>query len=202
MTSDWLYALNKYVTVHNYKTIVDPLWLLSGIVMGVCIVGMVAYILPSSSAIQPKEFFKDVTGYGIIFVISTLCFFVLFFGEFYFNDKLTPITDHNPTVVQKATSQINHLYKKVVYIDNNRHIYLYFTNDVNKINSIRNLSNNSITLNSDDKNTLVSLNYNSTNNRLESYQFIKTPITISGNEVNDIKIFDTNNVQISNILLK
>lgn len=162
---------------------------------------MVAYILPSSSSIQPKQFFKEVKCCGIAFIISAFSFILLFFGELYFNNKLTPITDHNPTVVQKATSQINNLYKKVVYIDDNRHIYLYFTNDVNKINSIRNLSNNSITLNSDDKNALVSLNYDS-NNQLESYCFVKIPITISSNEVNDIKIFNTNNVPISHILLK
>ena len=202
IVSDWLYAINKYITVHNYKSIVDPLWLLSGVIMGVCLVGMVAEILPSQATIQPKKFLKDVKIYGIAFIISAFSFILLFFGELYFDNKLTPIQDHNPKVVQKATNNLNHLYKKLVYIDDNRQIYLYFTNDTNKINSIRNLSNNSITLNSDDKNALVSLSYDSTNNQLESYCFVKTSITISGNEVNDIKIFDTNNVSISKILLE
>lgn len=47
------------------------------------------------------------------------------------------------------------------------------------------------------------MNYDSTLGHLESYQFIKSPITIfsSDNNDNDIEIFNSNDVPISNILL-
>lgn len=202
--SNWLYAINKYVTVHNYKSIVDTIWELSGVVIFICMIGMLAFTFSIEYA-HSKEFTKEIAICGVAFGVSTFIFISSFFTEIYFQDKLIPITDHNPQVVQKATNNLNHLYNKVVRIDTNRHIYLYFTNNTNKINSIKKLStdNTSVSLTSDNKGVLILMNYDSTAGHLESYQFIKSPITISSsnNNDNDIEIFNTNNVPISSILL-
>ena len=201
--SNWLYAINKYVTIHNYKSIVDTIWELSGVVMLICIV---FFALASFSILftYSKNFLKDITTFGITFGVSTVIFISLLFGKLYFKDKLISVTDNNPKVVQKATNNLNHSYKKVIRIDTNRQIYLYFTNDTNKINSIKALSTNNtvISLTSDNKGVLVLINYDSDFGHLESYRFIKSPITISSsdNNYNDIEIFNTNNVPISNIL--
>lgn len=200
--NNWLFELNKYITFHNYKVIVDTIWEVSGVVMFICMIGLLALAFSFACA-HLKKFVKAIATCGIAFGVSTFLFILSFFTEIYFQDKLIPITDHNQPVVQKATNNLNHLYNKVVRIDTNQQIYLYFTSNTNKINSIKTLStdNASVSLNSDNKGVLVRMNYDSTAGHLESYQLIKSPITLSNSDDNSIEIFNTKNVSISHILL-
>lgn len=129
---------------------------------------------------------------SVIFVIST---------ESY------AMTVEHPQVVKQDTKKLTDTYKDAVYINlnDNKHNYLYFTNDENKANDIKNnLSNNgtSVTLNSNSEDTLVCLNYGTDNpsKPLKSYKFIKTPVQLNGSNNNSVKVYSTNKMSIKKII--
>lgn len=129
---------------------------------------------------------------SVIFVIST---------ESY------AMTVEHPQVVKQDTKKLTDTYKDTVYINlnDNKHNYLYFTNDENKANDIKNnLSNNgtSVTLNSNSEDTLICLNYGTDNpsKPLKSYKFIKTPVQLNGSNNNSVKVYSTNKMSIKKII--
>lgn len=203
--SDYLYTITKNVIVQPYVKF-NP-----HSVLGFLLIASPIIFFASLLLLGAAHFFKWKVSIYFAPILWTLMFGTLFSGSlsFIFAVSTAPyaMTVEHPKLVQNDTRKLTEIYKDTVYVNLNddRHNYLYFTNDENKANDIKNnLSSNgtSVTLNSNSEDTLVCLNYGTDNpsKPLKSYKFIKTSVQLNGSNNNSVKVYSTDKMPIKKII--
>lgn len=203
--SNYLYTITKNVIIQSYVQF-DPHSVLGFLLIGSPIVFFVSLLL-----LGVVHLFKWKVSDYFNLTLSLLIVGTFLTGSlsFIFTVSTAPhaMTIAHPQVVKKDTRKLTDTYKDVVYINlnDNKHNYLYFTNNENKANDIKNnLASNgtSVTLNSNSKDILVFLNYGTDNpsKPLKSYKFIKNSVQLNGSNNNFVKVYSTDKMPIKKII--
>lgn len=207
----WLETISKYTSVTWWYWVV-------AVFIGLCmllffvefwlLIGDIGHQMFKEKAFTSQTINKKIVRNLPVLGFSLLVLMLLVLGSDTLLAKCVPIKENYPQAIASQTKQVNHVYNQMLVIttDSGKNKYLYLTDDVSKMQSVKKklLTNNkTVSLNSNKDDVLVTLNY-SFSGRFKSYRIVKSPTRLTGDDSNNIKAVKIKDSKVleNNIVLK